>query len=187
MALEVEHGMTDGISVPYAPIFDEVRVNRGFIDTRGKPEVAAKIAETATSPELRRLLVELASEGRLFSIGCDLGQHVDFERKSIRRCVAGGYIQVAFMNYSSASTSEYDGLANAIERVVRSMSDRSSWSLRLMGCFFDFRFPNEPLARAPSLWIWFYARAKRERQAVQEREALIRALTSSLAGWPPSA
>jgi hypothetical protein len=33
-----------GMTVPYPPLFDDMRKNHGFIDTRGRPELASRIA-----------------------------------------------------------------------------------------------------------------------------------------------
>ena len=86
-----------GITVPYPPVTDEIRSNRGFVDLRKEPERASEIAGAAESPALCNLLVRVAKKGSpIFTIGCDLGAHQ--ERTNVparRRKVAGGYIQFA--------------------------------------------------------------------------------------------
>jgi hypothetical protein len=83
-----------GMTVPYPPVTDEIRSNRGFVDLRKNPEGASKIAEGVESPALRNLLVQVAKKGSpIFTIGCDLGAHKERANISARRCeVAGGYI-----------------------------------------------------------------------------------------------
>jgi hypothetical protein len=41
MSLEVAYREGDGTTVPYGPIFDDIRKNRGFVDERGRPDIAA--------------------------------------------------------------------------------------------------------------------------------------------------
>ena len=87
-------------SVPYPAFFSSTRSNRGFVDLRGRPELAASIAEAETSKALRTFLVRIAAtRTTLFSIGCDLGHHVDPAAPKGRRRVAGGYIQLTSSLY----------------------------------------------------------------------------------------
>jgi hypothetical protein len=66
----------EGMTVPYAPITDDIRRNLGFVDLRGHPDRAKEIAEGKESPALRNLLVRVASVGSgIFTLGCDLGTH----------------------------------------------------------------------------------------------------------------
>ena len=62
-------------TVPYPALFDKIRKNNGFVDVRGRPDLARKIVESAHSPALRALLVELAMpRSALWTLGCDLGE-----------------------------------------------------------------------------------------------------------------
>ena len=89
------------LRVPYLPEFNDERQNRGFIDLRGKPELARDIAEAETSPALQRLLEELADEGSGFiTIGCDTGEG----EHGPSQWHAGGYVQVAFADPRYAVT-----------------------------------------------------------------------------------
>jgi hypothetical protein len=74
MSLEVTYRGGDGTTVPYGPIFDDIRKNRGFVDARGRPDIAASIAEGSESAELKKLLVRISEENIYFSLGCDLGK-----------------------------------------------------------------------------------------------------------------
>jgi hypothetical protein len=53
MSLEVTHKGGDGTTVPYGPVRDNIRNNRGFIDARGRPDLAASIAEGSESLALK--------------------------------------------------------------------------------------------------------------------------------------
>jgi hypothetical protein len=53
----------EGMTVPYPPVTDEIRRNRGFVDLRKHPERASEIAEAAESPALHNLLVRVAKKG----------------------------------------------------------------------------------------------------------------------------
>ena len=97
------------MSVPYPPLFDDMRSNRGYVDLRGRPELAERIAECCDSDGLRLLLIALAqSASYFFTLGCDLGvqtiQHelfteeneravdyrsIEAEKESRDRCDAG--------------------------------------------------------------------------------------------------
>jgi hypothetical protein len=112
MALEVVHQGGDGTTVPYGPLFDGIRKNRGFVDARGRPDIAASIAEGSESAALRKLLIRVSEENVYFSLGCDLGMHPEPEAKVTLRQVAGGYIQVVGMDYELLSTDDYDNLTS---------------------------------------------------------------------------
>jgi hypothetical protein len=97
----------EGMTVPYPPVTDEIRRNRGFVDLRREPEKAIEIAEGTDSLALRNLLIRVAEKGTsIFTIGCDLGAHQ--ERTNVparRREFAGGYIQFASIHYDRPSPS----------------------------------------------------------------------------------
>jgi hypothetical protein len=171
-----------GITVPYAPLTDKIRRNRGFIDLRKEPERASEIAEGADSPALRNLLLRVAKKGLLFSIGCDLGAHQ--ERASIsarRREVAGGYIQFASIHYDRAEPQSYSALANAIGKDVKSRAGQDHWKLDCIGTWVDFKFEGEPQGLRPSLQIWFFAASNTGVNALQSRERLIEAIDAAVA------
>jgi hypothetical protein len=180
MALEVIHRGGDGTTVPYSPIFDSIRKNRGFVDTRGHPDIAASIPEGSESAALKKLLIRIAEENVYFSVGCDLGMHPEPEVKVTLRQVAGGYVQVAGMDYEQLSTADYDEFGGRIERQLRAKSQGRNWRLWLEGRFVDFKFPDRPTVNAPSMWVWFFARAKTERRAIEGREELITTLSDVL-------
>lgn len=74
------HFDSEAITVPYPPLFDSIRRNHGFVDLRGRPDLAAEISEGAQSIALKTLLIELAAGlSPIFSIGCDLGTHEEPE------------------------------------------------------------------------------------------------------------
>jgi hypothetical protein len=180
MPLEVDHKSGDGTTVPYGPIFRGVRKNRGFVDARGRPDIAAHIAEGSESAALKALLVRIAEENVYFSLGCDLGMHVEPEAKPALRHVAGGYVQVVGTDYPRLTTERYDDFNNRIEKALRAKSEGRQWRLWFQGAFVNFRFAGEPAVLAPSMWIWFFARARGADKSVTGREELISILSDVL-------
>jgi hypothetical protein len=180
MALEVEWRSGDGITVPYGPIFDRIRKNRGFVDARGRPDIAANIVEGSESVALKNLLIRISQENLYFSLGCDLGVYPEPDAKATLRQVAGGYIPVAGISYERLSTDAYDDFGNRVARQLRAKSHGRNWRLWLERCYVDFKFPDKPAVMAPSLWIWFFARAKSEERAIEGREELIPILSDIL-------
>ena len=64
----------EGMTVPYPPLFNDIRRNHGFVDLRGRPDLAIEIPEGSQSPALKAILVELSEPASpLFTLGCDLG------------------------------------------------------------------------------------------------------------------
>jgi hypothetical protein len=173
----------EGMTVPYAPRTDEIRRNRGFVDLRGRPDKANEVHEGAESPALRNLLVRVAkTRSPIFTIGCDLGAHQ--EPKSVparRREVAGGYIQFASVHYDRANPESYAAFASAIGKNVRAHAGHDHWKLDCIGKWVDFKFDDEPQGIRPSLWIWFFAGASAQSDAMQSRERLIEAIDAALA------
>jgi hypothetical protein len=180
MALEVVHQGGDGTTVPYGPLFDDIRKNRGFVDARGRPDIAASITEGNESAALRKLLIRISEENVYFSLGCDLGMHPEPEAKATLRQVAGGYIQVVGMDYELLSTDNYDEFNKHFERGLRTKSESRSWRIWLQGRYVNFKFPDQPPVMAPSIWIWFFARARTKEKAVASRESLIDAISDVL-------
>jgi hypothetical protein len=173
----------EGMTVPYPPVTDEVRRNRGFIDLRKKPEQASEIAEGADSAALRNLLVRVAKKGSpIFTIGCDLGAHQESTNvPASRREVAGGYIQFASIHYDRAEPKLYSAFASAIRKNVDPRVGQNHWKLDCIGKWVDFKFDGEPQGLRPSLWIWFFAASNAAFNAVQSREQLIEAIDASVA------
>lgn len=65
-----------GITVPYGAKFDRVRQNHGYLELRGRPDLAAAVPEALEPEALKELLVSLAAPtSPIFSVGCDLGAH----------------------------------------------------------------------------------------------------------------
>jgi hypothetical protein len=66
----------EGMTVPYPPLYDDIRRNHGFVDIRGRPDLASKIPEASQSPALTDLLLGLSEpHSPFFTLGCDLGAH----------------------------------------------------------------------------------------------------------------
>jgi hypothetical protein len=141
MPLETEYTLGDGITVPYGPIFDDIRRNCGFIDTRKNATLAAKITESAGSAALRDLLVEIASHQQYFSLGCDLGEHQDFESPASKRFVAGGYLQLSGLRYELQQTENYDRFCGELASQMTRLAKDAYWKIRFEGHGYRFSFP----------------------------------------------
>ena len=171
----------EGMTVPYPPVTDEIRRNRGFIDLRKNPEKASEILESADSPALRSLLVRVAGRGSpIFTIGCDLGMHQERNVPARRREVAGGYVQFASIHYDRAETQSYSAFANAIGKNIKARVGQNYWTLECIGKWVDFKFEGEAQGFRPSLWIWFFAASSLLFDAIQSRERLIEAIDSAI-------
>lgn len=184
MTLEVNHSAGEGITVPYPPLVDGIRNNRGFVDTRGRSDLASGIAEGIQSEALRNCLIKISEENMYFSLGCDLGDHREADGPVAQRHVAGGYLQVAAIKYAQATTSQFDAFGFAIADALEPLSKKQFWMLDFEGEYVNFQLPNEPQIQAPSMRIWFHARARDLRRAVAARETLISTITTVLHSRP---
>ena len=50
----------EGMTVPYPQLFNDIGRNHGFVDLRGRPDLAIEIPEGSQSPALKAILVELS-------------------------------------------------------------------------------------------------------------------------------
>ena len=168
-----------GITVPYPPIFDSIRVNQGFVDTRGRPELASKISEGAQSLAIRDLLVKLAqSDSKVFSVGCDVGTKFVTEDES-PYYEAGGYVQIMSKNYAQRSPQEYERYGEAVAKLLQDRSRGHEWLLNLVIMPVEFNL-DEFRDMTGSLWIWFRAFGDTEDYAVASRETCIAELGKCL-------
>jgi hypothetical protein len=128
-------------------------------------------------------LIRVAAIGSpIFTIGCDLGIHVEPTNVPVRRReVAGGYIQLASAHYERTNSDLYAALANAIVAHVKVRTGEDNWRIEFIGKWVNFQFENEPKGIYPSLWIWFFAAAPDPFAAVQSRERLIEAIDEATA------
>ncbi|MBA1139308.1 hypothetical protein [Mesorhizobium neociceri] len=163
-------------SVPYPAFFSPTRSNRGFVDLRGRPELAAGIAEAVTSKALRAFLVRIAAtQTSLFSIGCDLGHHVDPAAPKGRRRVAGGYIQLTSSHYDLVRPDDWARLCNGVSDTLQQSAPMDEW---------DVHFKLEPVwveiddvdQATGAVHVAFYANAKTHHDALRSRERLIAAI-----------
>lgn len=166
------------MTVPYAPITDDIRRNRGFTDLRGQPGRAKEIAEGNGSSALSGLLVRVAQVGSpIFTLGCDLGSHTEPTHvPRSRREVAGGHVQIASIQYHLTETEAYAAFANSMVEALRARSGKDHWKIDIVGKGVNFKFDGEPKGIQPSLWIWFFAAAHNPLAAIQSRERLIEAI-----------
>ncbi|MGD0433447.1 MAG: hypothetical protein ABSA58_20380 [Acetobacteraceae bacterium] len=173
-------GAGTGNTVPYPPLHDEIRNNRGFVDLRGKPETAKTIAEGLEAPELQLLLVDLATQGSpLFSLGCDIGAHRETRGAKGRREVAGGYVQVIGSDYAKLNSKDYLSHSKAIAADMRRQIGRDDWKITfaLVPVQLNLDDFNEIV---PSVEIWFWARSASPNDAVLSRQRLLNVLRKAL-------
>jgi hypothetical protein len=113
-------------TVPYPLLFDSIRRNHGFVDVRGRPDLAAQIVEAGSSPALRELLVRLAAkDAPLTSLRCDLGEHEPEQYKF----VAGGYLQWILAPPAFYEPEVYEELADALAHELDAASEEHSWQI----------------------------------------------------------
>ena len=180
MSLEIERTSAQGITVPYPPLFDDIRRNCGFIDTRRNPGLAANIAEGEASAALRDLLVDVASRDRYFSLGCDLGEHEKSNSPVSERFVAGGYIQLSGFRYEVQETHDYDKFCEELEIELGPLARGEHWRIQFQGTYVSFQLAGEERVTKPSMWIWFFAAGRTREKAVISREQFLKSLQFSL-------
>lgn len=177
--LDFDIGMSEeGMTVPYKPIFDTIRKNYGFVDVRGRPDLASRIPESKQSLAMRKLLEKLsAPESRLFTVGCDLGSKPPSD--DVPAHAAGGYVQVMSADYATRTPEDYERFALAIAGSLETHSEDHEWKVQFVLTPVQFKLDgfNEMTG---SLWIWFHAFSNLPRRALKSREALIIALDGSL-------
>jgi hypothetical protein len=180
MPLKITRSFGNGITVPYGPIFDDIRRNHGFTDLRGRPDLAKEIVEGLSFPALRELLIRMARERTYFTLGCDLGRHTEIDRPKDQSKVSGGYLQIASTKYAEASTGHYDAFCEAFGRQLRRYVRKQRWKIDLQGTYVQFNIPGELSAKAPSIWIWFFAAAGSHDKSDKSREELLTAIADAL-------
>lgn len=180
MALRTAYRQTSaGIRVPYQA---RSGTNQGFVDLRGRPDLAGSIAEAIGSKALRDLLVRLATPGwPAFSLGCDLGMHEEKAAPAQRRHVAGGYLHIARADYQAASSHDYHAVAQSLEAALAEKVGRRNWELAFLLQEVEMNLDGGDPRACPSLSICFYASAPNPATALHSREALIGALDAAFA------
>jgi hypothetical protein len=170
----------EGMTVPYPPLSNDIRCNHGFVDLRGRPDLAIEIPEGSQSPALKAILVELSEpDSHLFTLGCDLGTHEEPWRVESARHVAGGYVQLMCASYSDRSPEDYTTFGYAIAQVLGEKAQDYNWFVRFVLKLVVLSLEDFSGA-APSLWIWFYAIAETPEAALASRESLIGELHRAL-------
>jgi len=147
----------EGMTIPYSPLFNDIRRNHGFVDLRGRPDLAIEIPEGSQSPALKAIL-NLAP---------------------IAQLVAGGYVQLMCASYSDRSPEDYTTFGYAITQVLGEKVQDCNWFVRFVLKLVVLSLDDFSGA-APSLWIWFYAIAETPEAALASRESLIGELHDAL-------
>lgn len=179
--LAIDFEQQEGITVPYPPLFDGVRNNYGFVDLRGRPDLAARISEGCASDALKNLLVRLSERGSpFFTVGCDLGSHEEPDGDKNARYVAGGYVQLMHCRYADRSPEDYYSFGEVIAKELGELSQDHSWLLRFVLTFVAFNL-DDFSSLTPSVWMWFYAKGHNPEAAVASREILISEFRETLA------
>ena len=173
-----------GLTAPYPPNFEKGRTNRGFSDLRGRPDLAAKVAEAENSPALRALLIALADkDSPFFSLGCDVGEHEEPMDDGTKTPVAGGYIDIICADYDSRGDDEYRRLADAIEESMSPDAQGYSWAINFgikPCCFQVDGYKGDDVVVA--LCIGFYSAGSTAAEARANREVMLDSLLSALKG-----
>lgn len=168
----------EGMTVPYPSVFDDIRNNHGFVDTRGCPELALRIAEGSESLAMRKLLIELAQpNSRIFSVGCDLGTKFLTEEKL--PYTAGGYVQIMDVAYADRSPDDYAKFAQAMSGSLKQRSQGYKWRVDFVLTPVAFKLDGFS-DMTGSLWIWFHAFAASEHKSLHSRETLVMELLLAL-------
>jgi hypothetical protein len=170
----------EGMTVPYPPLYDDIRRNHGFVDIRGRPDLASKIPEASQSPALTDLLLGLSEpHSPLFTLGCDLGAHEEMSSDVGARCVAGGYVQLMQASHSDRSPEDYTTLGYAIAQVLEDKAQGHNWFMRFVLQLVALTL-DDTSELTPSLSIWFDATAHTPEAAFTSREVLIGSLQDAL-------
>lgn len=168
----------EGMTVPYPPLFDGVRKNHGFIDVRGRPDLASSITEGARSPAMKHLLIALAEPGsKVFTIGCDLGTKILEGAKFPH--TAGGYLQIMDEGYAQRSPEDYARFSQAVAQMLKTTCSDHEWQVYFVLKPVRFKLDNYT-DMTGSLWIWFHAFADDAKKALASREVLVSALHKAL-------
>jgi hypothetical protein len=170
----------EGMTVPYGPLFDEIRSNHGFVDLRGRPDLAVSIAEGSGSAALKALLVEFAEPGAtFFTLGCDLGAHEEPWQEEAVRQVAGGYVQFMCADYDGRSPEDYTTLGHSVAQMLEGSAQDHEWSLYFRVKPVVFNLDNF-CGLTLSLDICFFAAAATAEAAVASHEDLLSGLHRTL-------
>jgi hypothetical protein len=165
-----------GNTVPYPPLVDEIRNNRGFTDLRGKPELVSRIAEAQESAALAGILKAIAHPSSPFlSLGCDLGQSREKNKSRGKAlCFAGGYLQIADIRLGAFEYEELEKLetlAKACDVDLHACVGKDDWEIEFNLSIVAYKF--DDYIESQSLWIWFNAAANNFTAAIASRERLI--------------
>ncbi|MEZ5830094.1 MAG: hypothetical protein R3D05_02845 [Dongiaceae bacterium] len=172
------------LTLPYERNFEDGRTNHGFVDMRGRPDLAREVREATSSRALAELLIALAEpESRYFSIGCDLRPWPPAEPDAPHQ--SAGYLQLAFSDLEKEATDHRRHLQFGHD--LKAHLDRSagdeSWVVRLVVATVDAADIGGP----EEMWspvIEFCAMGPSERDAADSAERLIAALRDFLS--PPA-
>jgi len=179
MGIRIRYGIERGNTVPYPPLFDDIRRNHGFIDTRGRPDLVDEIPEARESVALAALLTSLALPGsRLVSLGCDLGQHDEPKARLETRRVAGGYVQVVARRGQDNEFEFLQSVAKAIEHRLKASAGTDRWEVDLKLAPVVCRMEEE--VETQSIWIWFSGEHQQTTGRRRRESALSRQLGGSL-------
>ena len=179
MPAKITYIKKDGNTVPYPALFDEIRQNHGYVETRGKPENVDLIPETQRSDALRALLYDVASDrSAIASLGCDLGEKRFRKRRLSLRWQAGGYIQFLPNEDDEQGHAVLRPLTKTIDRIVAERAEEDSWEVDLALVPVRLLFDEEQYAQ--SVEVWFHAMASTKENAIASRERLIQAVTGAV-------
>lgn len=175
-----------GITVPYPPIPRQGgSSNHGFIDVRGRPDLAAAIPEASDSEALRRILVELAQPSSLFAtVGCALDAYDEPESAADIRYLCGGYVRLFFIDHLGRWEFDYENIITDTRDFMHSKADNYKWFVRYTIMDILLKVDNME-DTIPSMQIWFHCAGQSPEAALSSREVLIDTTREALALFRP--
>jgi hypothetical protein len=177
----------DGTIIPYRAFTRGAQENHGFVDTRGRPDLAAGIAEGAGSAALRALLVLAASpQSAVFTAGCDLGAHHDKAAPPDKAFVAGGYMQFLRRDYANAPAAAWKFWSDAVASAIAAQCGQARWQAEFM--LKEAHLTLDGFSGlTQSALVNFWAMAASPSLAEASRERLIAAVSTGVktSGFPP--
>lgn len=179
MPLRTTYEVLDkGNTVPYPPNHEGVHRNFGFIDLRGRPDAVDDVPEAHESKALRHLLMLVAkADSKVITLGCDLGSHKEHRTGSQ---VAGGYIQLLYADYLSATPQSYQVLCKQIEEELKKRVGKDNWLVQFQLESVQLRLDGFDML-CPTPHAWFWARSSTKAMARKSRERHIDGITHALA------
>ena len=181
MKLDFQFGQKDdAITIPYPAFFNEKRNNNGFFNLRTKPELIDEIKECNSSLALKKMLIRFAvSQLPIFTVGCDLGNHIEASCKENESNIAGGYIQFTSLPDENIDHTNWWALFKNVENTFLDLIGNDNWILNIILSPLCFKLAKSDEI-VDTVNVNFWAKASSLENAIDSRERLILELDKSL-------